>query len=71
MASMPMNDKHLIESVMLICFNSAKLLLFGVIVVHFSNDHIVSSLICGCQKSNLYVIPCPFFEISNSELRLR
>ena len=48
MASMPINDRRLIQPIMLICFCSAKFLLKGVNIVLFSNDHnIVSSLICG------------------------
>ena len=39
MASMPINDRRLIKPVMLICFGSAKFLLYGVNIVSFSNDH--------------------------------
>ena len=46
------NDRPLIKHIMLIWFSSAKFLLQGVTVVHFSNDHnIVSNLIVGTYSS--------------------
>ena len=51
MATIPINDRRLIKPVMLMCFCSAKFLLYGVNKVSFSNDHtIISSLICGGQN---------------------
>ena len=52
MVLMPIYDRHLIKPVMLICFSSAKFLLYlGVNTVPFSNDHnIVNSHICGDQN---------------------
>ena len=72
MASMPINDRRLIKPVMLICFGSAKFLLYGVNKVSFSNDHnIVSSLICGGQNKLPIEFLDPFLQVSKSELRFR
>ena len=47
MTSMSINDRLLVKQTMLKGLSSAKLLLKGVNVVHFSYDHnVVSSLIC-------------------------
>ena len=70
MASMPINDRHLIKLVMLICFCSAKFLLLGVNIVPFSNDHnIVSSLICGGQNKPPIKFLDPFLQMSRREFR--
>ena len=46
MVPMPINDRALIKQIMLICISSAKFVVYGVYVVHFSNDHnVLSSLI--------------------------
>ena len=71
MASMPINDRRLIKPVMLICFCSAKFLLYGVNVVPFSNDHnIVSRLICGAKKNLLWNSWIPFFKCLKVNLGL-
>ena len=43
MTSMSINYRPLVNQIMLIGLSSAKLLLYGVNVVHFSNDHNVVS----------------------------
>ena len=65
MASMPINDRRLIKPVILTCFCSAKFLLYGVIIVSFSNDHnIVSCLICGGQNKPPMEFLDPFLQVS-------
>ena len=72
MASMPINDRRLIKPVMLICFFSAKFLLWGVNIIPFSNDYnIVSSLICGGQNKPPMEFLDPFLQMSKSEFRFR
>ena len=39
MALMPINDRLFVKQIVLSSFSSAKLLLLGVNVVHFSDDH--------------------------------
>ena len=64
MASMPINDRLLIQPVMLIGFGSAKFLLKGVNIVSFSNDHnIVSSLIYGSQNKLPMEFLDPFLQV--------
>ena len=63
---MPINDRRLNKPVMLICFCSAKFLLWGVNIVPFSNDHnIVSSLICGGQNKPPKEFLDPFLQINS------
>ena len=70
MAPMPINDRRLINSVMLICFCSAKCLLYGVNIEPFSNDYnIVSSLICRGQNKPPVEFLDPFLQMSKSEFR--
>ena len=72
MASMPINDRRLIKSVMLICFGSAKFLLQCVNIVSFSNDHnIVSSLICRGKNKLPMEFLDSFLQVFKSEYRLR
>ena len=64
-ALMPINNRRLIKLVMLICFNSAMFLCYGVDVVHFSNDHnTVSSLICVCKNKPPMEFLNTFLQIS-------
>ena len=71
-ALMPINDRRLIKPVMLICFCSAKFLLWGVNIVPFSNDHnIVSSFICRCQNKPPMEFLDPFLQMSKIEFRFR
>ena len=72
MVSVPISDRRLVKSIMLICFCSAMFLLKGVNIVSFSNDHnIVSSLICRCQNKPPMEFLDPFLQISESEFRFR
>ena len=67
-ASMPINDRRLIKPVVQNCFCSAKFLLLGVTVVHFSNDHnIVNNLICRYQNKPHMEFLDAFLKISKSE----
>ena len=70
MASMLINDRRLIQPVMRICFGSAKFVLYGVNVVHFSNLYnIVSSLIYGCQNIPPMKFLDSFLQISKIDFR--
>ena len=72
MASMPINDIRLIKPVMLLCFCSAKFLLYGVNIVSFSNDHnILSSLFCRGQNKPPMKFLDPFLQVSICEFRFR
>ena len=72
MASMPVNDRRFIKPAMLICFCSAKFLLYCVNIVPFSNNHnIVSSLICGCQNKPPMEFLDLFLRMSKSEYRFQ
>ena len=72
MASMPINDRRLIKPVMLICFCSAKFLLYGVNIVSLSNDHnIVSSLFCWVKNKPPMEFLDPFLQVSKIEFRFR
>ena len=53
MASMLIKDRPLIMPIILICFGSAKFLLQGVNVVHFSNDHNILAALSVGAKTNL------------------
>ena len=71
-ASMLINGRRLTKHVMFICFGSAKFVLQGVNVVHFSNNHnIVSSLIRGCQNISPMEFLDTFLQISKSEFRFQ
>ena len=65
MASMPINNRRLIKPVMLMCFCSAKFLLYGINIVPFSNDHnIVSSRICRFHYKPPVEFLDPFLQMS-------
>ena len=72
MAPMPINDRRLIKTAMVICFCSTKFLFKGVDIVSFSNNHdIVSSLICGGQNKPPIELLDPILQVSKSEFRFR
>ena len=69
MTSMSINDRLLFKQIMLIGLSSAKLLLWGVNVVHFSYNHnVVSNLICRRWNKLPIEFLDPFLQ---SEFRLR
>ena len=71
MASMFISDRRLINHVMLIYFGSAKFLLKGVNVVHFSNDYnMLAALSVGAKTNLLWNLWIPFFEFIKVNLGL-
>ena len=71
MTSMPINNRRLIKPVMLICFCSAKFLLWGVNIVSFSNDNnILAAFSAGAKTNCLWNSWVPFFKCLKVNLGL-